>query len=44
MTPNLKLLRFLNDHGTAIAAVTGLLAVLIGAVLSIEFHPAFRLV
>ena len=34
---------FVNRYPDAIAAVTSILAVLIGAVLSIEFHPAFRL-
>ena len=34
---------FVNRYPDAIAAATGLLAVLIGVVLSLEFHPAFRL-
>ena len=34
---------FINRYPDAIAAASGLLAVLIGTVLSIEFHPAFRL-
>jgi hypothetical protein len=44
MTPRtMAIIRLLNRYPTEIAAVTGVLAVLIGAVLSIEFNPAFRL-
>ena len=34
---------FINRHPDAIVTAAGLLAVLIGAILSLEFHPAFRL-
>lgn len=39
---NIKLLRFINDHPTEIAAAVGLLCVIVGIVLSIEFHPYYR--
>lgn len=39
-----RLATFINTHATGIAATVGLLCVLLGAVLSIEFHDAYRLV
>lgn len=39
---NIKLLRFINRYPTEIAATVGLLCVIVGIVLSIEFHPYYR--
>jgi hypothetical protein len=37
-----RLVLFINRHPDAIAATVGLLCVLVGIVLSIEFHPYYR--